>query len=180
MHGMPLMGHRLVFQIANGIPMKKIASFLLIIVGIIHVLPLVGVIGADKIQALYGIHVQDPNLESLMRHRAILFGLLGLFIVYAASQARLQALALICGFISAGAFVGIAWSTGRYNDSIGKVVLIDVLAIGCLIMAGILYCMAKKSKIIVEPRRTSAPINLNLSSRNVRHPQKSYMRKLIG
>lgn len=125
--------------------MKKITSILLIIVGIIHVLPLVGVIGADKIQALYGIHVQDPNVEILMRHRAILFGFLGLFIGYSAFQPRLQVLALICGFISAGTFVGIAWSTGGYNDSIGKVVLIDMLAIGCLIMAGILYCMEKKS-----------------------------------
>lgn len=54
-----------------------------------------GVTGAEKIQALYGIHLRDPNLEILMRHRAILFGLLGLFTGFAAFQPGLQALALL-------------------------------------------------------------------------------------
>lgn len=125
--------------------MKKFISLLLIAVGSIHILPLVGAIGIEKIQALYGIQIQDPNLEILMRHRAILFGLLGIFICYAAFQPRLQGLALIGGLVSAGAFVWIAWSTGGYNALIAKVVWIDVIAVGCLIVAGMLYWAQKKN-----------------------------------
>ncbi len=64
--------------------MKKITATLLIVVGVIHLLPLVGVIGPEKLSALYGIQIADPNLAILMRHRAILFGLFGIFMCYAA------------------------------------------------------------------------------------------------
>ena len=59
--------------------MEKVATGLLVLVGIIHLLPVAGVLGVDRLAALYGIALSEPNIEILMRHRAILFGLLGLF-----------------------------------------------------------------------------------------------------
>ena len=52
--------------------------------GIIHLLPVSGFFGAERLSALYGISLNEPNLEILMRHRAVLFGLLVAFLVYAA------------------------------------------------------------------------------------------------
>ena len=78
---------------------KHVASAALVIVGIIHLLPVTGFLGVSRLSALYGIAFEDPNLAILMRHRAVLFGLLGLFLIYAAFRPALQLLALIAGFL---------------------------------------------------------------------------------
>src|SRR5690606_4009073 len=74
--------------------MARAITALLILVGIIHLLPLSGILGAERLAALYGIAVHGPDLEILMRHRAVLFGLLGSLLVYAAFKPPLQALAI--------------------------------------------------------------------------------------
>ena len=75
-------------------------TILLIIVSIIHLMPLGGVLGSKRLKALYDLSFEEPNLEILMRHRAVLFGLLGVFLIYAAFQPTLQPLAFIVGFVS--------------------------------------------------------------------------------
>ena len=52
--------------------------------GVFALLPLAGVLGAGRLSALYGIAFEEPNLVLLMRHRAVLFGLLGVFLAIAA------------------------------------------------------------------------------------------------
>ena len=114
---------------------KYAVSVSLIIVGIIHLLPLSGVLGAARLQALYGLPIDDPNLAILMRHRAVLFGLLGLFLVYAAFRPPLQILAVIAGFVSVVSFLWLAWATGNYNDQVSRVFTADVVALACLVIA---------------------------------------------
>ena len=84
--------------------LDKIIAAMLIIVGIIHVLPVIGVLGPERLAALYGIAVDEPNLTILMRHRAVLFGLVGAFLLYAAFRPDLQVLALVAGFVSVISF----------------------------------------------------------------------------
>jgi hypothetical protein len=72
-----------------------------------------------------------------MRHRAVLFGLLGAFLVYAAFRPELQAIALVAGFVSVVSFLAIAWSVGGYNAAIGRVVTADLVALACLIIAAV-------------------------------------------
>jgi hypothetical protein len=124
--------------------MQKAITALLILVGIIHLLPISGVLGAERLSALYGLSFQEPNISILMRHRAILFGILGLFFVYAAFQPTLQPLAFAAGFISVISFLGIAWSVGGYNAAVGKVVLADLVALASLLLAMVLYFMVSR------------------------------------
>ena len=119
--------------------MEKIIAGLLVLVGIIHLLQASGILGAERLNLLYGVSLGDSNLVILMRHRAVLFGLLGLFIVYAAFKPSLQPLAFLAGFVSVVSFMAIAWSVGGYNDAIRKVVIADVVAVIALCMAVILY-----------------------------------------
>ena len=56
--------------------MRFVVPTVLILVAVVHVLPIMGVFAASKLAQLYGITVQDPNLELLLWHRAVLFGLL--------------------------------------------------------------------------------------------------------
>ena len=123
--------------------MEKIVTGLLVLVGIIHLLPVSGVLGAERLLALYGVSLNDPNLLILMRHRAVLFGLLGLFMVYAAFKPSLQPLAFLAGFLSVVSFMAIAWSVGGYNEAIRKVVIADVVAVVALGIAGVLYALSR-------------------------------------
>ena len=50
--------------------MGRVLSVCLLVVGVIHLLPIAGVVGASRLSALYGIAVAEPNLELLLRHRA--------------------------------------------------------------------------------------------------------------
>ena len=79
--------------------MEKLITALLVLAGIIHLLPVPGVLGAERLSALYGISLAEPNIDILMRHRAILFGILGLFLLYAAFQPSLQTLAMVAGLV---------------------------------------------------------------------------------
>ena len=113
--------------------MQKAITALLILVGIIHLLPISGVLGAERLSALYGLSFQEPNISILMRHRAILFGILSLFFVYAAFQPTLQPLAFAAGFISVISFLAV-----------GKVVLADLVALASLLLAMVLYFMVSR------------------------------------
>ena len=124
--------------------MRYLISVTLIIAGIIHLLPLSGVLGADRLSALYGTTLSDPNLVILMRHRAVLFGLLGLFFIFAAFRPTFQPLAFLAGFVSVISFLWLAWSTGNYNTQINHVVVADLIALGSLIVGSVAYYYAKQ------------------------------------
>lgn len=112
--------------------MRFVVPTVLLLVALIHALPLVGVAGAAKISSLYGIAVQDPNLEILLRHRAVLFGLLAAFFTYAAFHRHLHALALVGGIASVVSFLLLAAASGGYNSALSTVVKADLLALGLL------------------------------------------------
>lgn len=117
--------------------MRYLVPLTLIITGIIHLLPLSGALGAERLSALYGMAFNDPSLLILMRHRAVLFGLLGLFLILAAFKPAWRPLAFAAGFISVISFLWLAWSVGGYNMQIGRVVLADLIALACLIVGSI-------------------------------------------
>ncbi|WP_256573090.1 phosphopantetheine adenylyltransferase [Pseudomonas sp. CC6-YY-74] len=123
--------------------LPKILSGLLIVTGIIHLLPLSGVLGAERLAALYGLSFEEPNLLLLMRSRALLFGLLGAFMIYAAWRPTLQPLALFGGLVSVLGFLLLAWSAPGYNDALRRVVIADWIALACLALAVLLYQVAR-------------------------------------
>ena len=119
--------------------MRYILSAMLTVVGIIHLLPLSGVLGVARLQALYDVTITDPNLEIVMRHRAVLFGILGAFLIYAAFRPGLQLAALIAGAVSVISFLVIAGMIGGYNTEITRVVTADIVAVVCLLIGALAY-----------------------------------------
>lgn len=114
--------------------MQKLVAAMLIIAGIIHVLPLPGVLGAERLASLYGLSFDEANIVILMRHRAVLFGLLGLFLIYAAFRPALQPLAFVAGFVSVVSFLALAHSVGGYNSGVARVLAADWVALVCLLV----------------------------------------------
>lgn len=123
--------------------MRYIVPVALFLVGLIHVLPLAGVLGVARLHGLYGIGVEEPNLEILLRHRAVLFGLLGLFLCQAAFRPAHHAMALIAGLASVASFLLLAAMVGGYNAQLARVFAVDVLALVLLVIAGGAFLYAK-------------------------------------
>jgi hypothetical protein len=113
----------------------------LIIAGLIHIIPAAGVLGPEKLTSLYGIAFSEPNLAILMRHRAVLFGLLGAFLIVAAFKPAWQITAFIAGFASVVSFIGLAWSIGGYNQHVARVFIADLVAVTCLAAGAISYAI---------------------------------------
>ena len=112
--------------------MKDLISATLVIAAIIHLLPLSGVLGSEQLSKLYGLSFTESNLAILMRHRAVLFGLLGLFLLIAAFIPTWHTAAFIAGLISVISFLWLAWSTGGYNAELSRVFNADLVALACL------------------------------------------------
>ena len=115
--------------------MRHLVSAMLVIVAVIHLLPLMGVLGSEKLATLYGLDFSEPNLAILMRHRAVLFGLLGSFFLYAAFKPSLQPMAFLGAFISLASFLALVASAETHNRLVQRVVLVDIIAIVALIVA---------------------------------------------
>ena len=112
---------------------KYLTAVILVIVGLINISPVIGVLSADQLTRLYGITLDSPDLIILMRHRALLFGLLGALIIASAFRPALQSMARIAGLVSMVGFILIAYSVGDYGNAVGNVVLADVVASAGLI-----------------------------------------------
>lgn len=114
--------------------MQTIMTLCLIIAAIIHLLPTMGVLGAQQLSTLYQLDLSEPNIAILMRHRAILFGLLGAFLMWAAFKPEVQLVAILVGLVSVVSFLILAHSTGDYNPAIAKVVKADWIALMALVV----------------------------------------------
>lgn len=119
--------------------MEKLLIGALLLAGIINLLPVVGLAGPERLAALYGLRFDDASLAILMRHRAVLFGLVGGFMVLSAFKPVLRPYGIAAGLVSMLSFVWLAIAAGDYNAQIRKVVVVDVAAAAVLLLAAILY-----------------------------------------
>ena len=115
----------------------------LLLVGLLHLLPVAGALGAEQLEQLYGLPLGEPNLLILLRHRAVLFGLLGLLLVVAAARPGLQGVALLAGAVSVSSFIAIAYAEGSANAAVARVVRADWVALGLLALAAVLHLRAR-------------------------------------
>ena len=106
---------------------SKWITAVLILAGIVNGLPLLGVVSGGMLQTLYAVSLDDPNLVILMRHRAVLFGLIGAFLIASIWIPSWRTPALIAGLISMLSFCVLAWAQGDFNPAIRKLIVIDLV-----------------------------------------------------
>lgn len=125
--------------------MDKLISALLGIVALINLLPVFGVLSAARVGAMYRVRFAGPDLAILMRHRAVLFAVVGGLLVAAMFRPELRWPAIIAAAVSMGAFVVLAWMEGGYNAAIRRVIVIDLAAFVPLAAAAVLIASQRAS-----------------------------------
>lgn len=109
--------------------MAKALPILFWLMAIINFLPVVSAVVPSKMQDLYGISPENVDLMTLLQHRALLLGLVGLALAAAAHMPELRWPALIGGVISMGSFVLFALARGQMSGPLGKIAMVDLIGL---------------------------------------------------
>lgn len=119
--------------------MQHLWTVLVLVAAVINFAPALGLVSPERMGPFYGIDLDDPNLKILMRHRAMLFGLVGGLLFVAAFHPPLRALGYVVGFSSMVSFLLIAWMVGGYNAEIQRVIVIDTVGVAALAGAALVH-----------------------------------------
>lgn len=126
--------------------MRHITRLALIVVAVIHLLPVAGVLGPAQLASAYGIDITGPDLEILMRHRALLFGIVAGLCLLAALRPLYTTLALVVALASVLSFLVLAQIVGGYGEAIGRVVLADCVALAALLVAAFSHAQTRRQR----------------------------------
>jgi hypothetical protein len=109
--------------------MELLFRIALFISGILNILPSLLAFLPDKISKSYGIEIPNSNYELLLRHRAILFGIIGGLMVYSAIVKKYYELSTIAGLVSMTSFIFLYFLIGKdISQELKKVMIIDLIA----------------------------------------------------
>jgi len=125
--------------------MQKLVTVALLVAGVINLYPVVGVISVDQLEKLYGVSLNNTDLIILMRHRAVLFGLLGSFLIYSAFRSSIQTLACIAGLVSMISFIALAYSSGHFGEALNKAIIADL--VGSLALVAVLIIRSNQKRV---------------------------------
>lgn len=120
--------------------MELVFRICLFIAGMINFIPAILAFLPNKISASYGIQMPDQNFELLLRHRAILFGIVGGIMIFSAISKKYYSVAIVIGFISMISFLILyKLINGDINPELTKVMKIDLIGILTLIIGCACY-----------------------------------------
>lgn len=122
----------------------KAITLCLIVVGLINFVPVFAGLSAHKIESAYSITLANPDMAILMRHRALLFGILGGFILYAAFVPQFQVAAMLMAGVSMLGYAYLTFTTDVYNEALGKVLMFDLIGVFFLAVAVVLKVLSTK------------------------------------
>lgn len=106
--------------------MELFLAFALASAGVVHLLPAIGVLSAKRLHALYGVNTDDAVTFLLLRHRALLFGILGAVFLAAAFMPAWRVGAGVVALFSMLSFVALA-KDGASMPAIQRIVRIDLV-----------------------------------------------------
>jgi len=115
--------------------MNRLIMGLFVLVALIHLVPTVGVLSADRLHGLYGVTIEDPDLLILMRHRAVLLGIVGVLVGVAAFRPSLRPAASFAAFANMLAFIAIAMGAEGIGPEVERVAFADGVACVLLVAA---------------------------------------------
>ena len=115
--------------------LENVTKASLLVVAAIHLMPVVGFFGTSTLTKLYGVNIDHPDLEVLMRHRSALFGILGAIFAYAAFVPAARPLAFAAAATSLLTFFYLAATVPETTAAIRKITWADAIATAALATA---------------------------------------------
>lgn len=115
----------------------------LLLVGAVHLLPAVVAVTPSRLPTAYGVSVDGPDLELLLRHRAVLLGLVGAACIAAAFAPPLRGAVVVGALVSVVSFVVLTAATPGTGSPTGRVARIDVGAAVVLLGVGTLLVLGR-------------------------------------
>lgn len=119
----------------------RIAAAALLVAGIVHLLPLSGALGGPRLEVLYGVVPDDATTVLLLRHRAVLFGLLGAGLLVAAFRPAWHVAACALALVSVVSFLLLAPGDAALTPAVARVLLVDRV-VGVLLVVGLAAALA--------------------------------------
>lgn len=102
------------------------------VIALIHLAPLLGVVGGEAMRSSYGLDALDANTELLLRHRAVLFGLLGSAALLALTSPALRMPVLAGTAISDFSFIGLVLDAPVWNTALLKLAAVDGISLALI------------------------------------------------
>ncbi len=120
--------------------MELVFRIALFISGIINFLPSLLAFFPEKISKSYGIDLPNKSYELILRHRAVLFGIIGLLMLYSAVTKKHYEISATIGLVSMLSFILLYFLIGKeISTELKKVMFIDVIGTIILIIGIISY-----------------------------------------
>ena len=114
-------------------------SAALVAAGLVHLIPAIGALGAGALERVYGVAPADPTLLLLLRHRAVLFGVLGAFMMAGAFAEPLRWWSVGVALLSMCSFVALAWADPGLGAPLVRVLRIDLGLTAILVVTSALH-----------------------------------------
>ncbi|WP_194818752.1 hypothetical protein [Nocardia sp. XZ_19_385] len=126
---------------------RLVGRALLAVTGLLNVVPAVGAVAPQGMYAAYGIAPAGRDLEVVLRHRAMLFAVLGAGLLVAVFRPAWRPFAVGANAISIGGFVVLVLVGGPVGPGLVRVAAIDVAALVALGASAVLL----RAERAVEP-----------------------------
>jgi hypothetical protein len=110
----------------------------LVISALVHLAPAIGVLGAGALERLYGLTPANDATLLLLRHRAVLFGVIGVLLAWCAARPDRHASGLAIAATCVGAFLVLARGDAVATAALQRVWRVDAGVFVLVVVAGVL------------------------------------------
>lgn len=107
---------------------------LLVCAAVVNLLPAVAVFSVDRACAVYGLEPVEGDLRLLLRHRGMLFAILGAGLLLAVFRPRLRTAAITVNAVSMAGFLALVPFEQPVGPALLRVAKVD--AVGLILLAG--------------------------------------------
>ena len=122
---------------------ERFIQVALVLAAVTQLPPVLGVLGSDALMKGYGIQVDDPGLLLLLRHRALMFAIVGVPLLIAVFQHGWRVPAMTAALFSVIGFVALAATGDPLSAPITRIARIDWAVLVVLVPAFVLVLLQK-------------------------------------